>query len=225
MVRGFKLLVSLLWAYPGLFSISLLGQQVTNLSIPFNPTNNAITLFSMDSLDDKSKLAIGDRLTFRIIEDEDEARWLLVSDSGELETPYLGRIPAAGKTCKQLATELKNLYEKELYYNATVIIALDFLAKNRGKVYLMGEVKTPGPKEIPSDEVFTISKAILSAGGFSDFSDKRKVKLVRKSGLGKGENQTFIVDVSEIYEKGKTDRDLPVEAGDLIFVPPRLITF
>ncbi len=179
---------------------------------------------SMDTLDDKHRLAIGDRLSFRIIEDEEDPKPLPVTDSGELEVPLIGRYPAVGKTCKQLAHELKTELEKEYYYQATVIIAVDVMTRSRGKIYVVGPVRAPGPQDIPSDEVFTLSKAILRAGGFGDFADTRNVRVTRKAPQGGGEN-TFTVDVGQILEKGRTDKDMPLEPGDFIYVPERAIRF
>ena len=179
----------------------------------------------MDALDEKYHLAIGDRLSYRIVEDEEDPKPLFVTDSGDLEVPLLGRFPAVGRTCKDLARALKTELEKEYYYHATVIIAVDVMTKTRGKVYLVGPVRVPGPQEVPSDETFTVSKAILRAGGFTDFADKRNVKITRK-GTGAGtQEQSFLVDVAEILEKGRTDSDLPLEPGDLIYIPERLIRF
>jgi protein involved in polysaccharide export with SLBB domain len=203
---------------------SAIPQTTTNLS-PIASTN------SMDALDDKHRLAIGDKLSFRILEDLDdpkeppEPKPLFVTDSGDIEIPYIGRVPVENKTCKQLAGELKVALEKEYYYQATVILAIDFMTKSRGRVYLVGPVRAPGPQEIPSDEVFTLSKAILRAGGFGDYADKHKVRVTRKGGAAGGKDQVFIVDVGEILEKGKTESDLPLEPGDLIYVPERLIRF
>jgi protein involved in polysaccharide export with SLBB domain len=157
------------------------------------------------------------------VEDEEDPKPLLVTDSGDLEFPYIGRFPAVDKTCRQLARELKAELEKEYYYHATVIIAVDVMAKNRGRVYLVGPVRMPGPQEIPSDEVFTLSKAILRAGGFTDYADKKNVRVTRK-GVDNAE-QILKVNVSEILDKGKTESDLKLEAGDLIVVPERLIRF
>jgi len=177
------------------------------------------------ALDDKHKLAIGDRLSFRIEEDQEDPKPLTVTDSGDLELPYIGRFPAENKTCKQLAQEIKAALEKEYYYQATVIIAVEFMTKSRGKIYLVGPVRTPGPQDIPSDEVLTLSKAILRAGGFNDFADKRNVRVTRKGGVKEREKRTFVVDVGEIFEKGKVERDLALEPGDLILVPQRMIRF
>jgi polysaccharide export outer membrane protein len=177
----------------------------------------------MDTLDEKHKLAIGDRLSFRIIEDEEEPKQLFVTDSGDLEVPYIGRFPAVGRSCKELARALKTELEKEYYYQATVIVAVDVMTKSRGKVYLVGAVRSAGPQEIPSDEVFTLGKAILRAGGFSDFADKHGVRVTRKGGSAAKEDKMFTVNVAEILEKGRTDSDITLEPGDLIYIPERII--
>jgi len=176
---------------------------------------------SMDALDEKHKLAIGDRLSFRILEDEEESKLLLVTDSGELELPYIGRFPAVGRNCKELAQAVKVELEKEYYYHATVIVAVDVMAKSRGRVYLNGAVRMTGPQEIPSDEVLTVGKAISRAGGFGEFANKRKVKITRKPAQPGGEERTYFVDGIDILEKGKTECDLPLEPEDMIFVPER----
>jgi polysaccharide export outer membrane protein len=210
-------------AAPGNAPVSA-SQVVTNVT-------EASSTNGMDALDDKHRLAIGDKLSFRILEDLDdpkeppEPKPLIVTDSGDVEIPYLGRVPAENKTCKQLARELKTALEKEYYYEATVILAVDVMTKSRGRVYLVGPVRVPGPQEIPSDEVLTLSKAILRAGGFNDYADKQKVRVTRKGGAAGGQDRVFTVNVAEILEKGKTDTDLPLQPGDLIYVPDRLIRF
>jgi protein involved in polysaccharide export with SLBB domain len=119
--------------------------------------------------------------------------------------------------------EIKAQLEKEYYYQATVILAVDQLNKSRGKVYLVGQIRVAGPLDIPSDEEFTLSKAILRAGGFSDFADKKHVKVTRKGDTPNAENQILTVDVAEIFERGKTGKDVRLRVDDLIYVPARLV--
>jgi polysaccharide export outer membrane protein len=178
----------------------------------------------MDLLDDHQKLGPGDRVTYRVIEDQDEPRSLSITDSGDLDVPYLGLVPAAGKTSFHLAKEVKALLEQKLYYQATVIIAVELVNKTRitGKVYVTGQVRNKGGYEIPAGEALTVSKAILHAGGFSDFSDKRHVRLIRKTSQG---DRTFIVNVLNVWEKSKLDEDVLVQPDDLIVVPERLINY
>lgn len=185
------------------------------------------TVNSMALLDDRQKLGAGDRVTYRVIEDQDEPRSLTIADSGDLQVPYFGLVRAINKTSSQLAKEIKLLLEKDLYRQATVIIAVELVNKTRvnGKVYVTGQVRNSGGYEIPSDETFTVSKAILKAGGFIDFSDKKNVRLVRNSPGEKDKKKTFVINVMEIWGKGSTDKDLVVEPGDTVFVPARLVNF
>jgi polysaccharide export outer membrane protein len=176
----------------------------------------------MDSLDNKQKLGPGDRIAYRVIEDQDEPRELLVTDSGDLEVPYLGLIHAGGKTCLELAQQIKTSLEKKLYYKATVMISAQVINKTRvtGKVYVTGQVRNSGGYDVPAGETMTVSRAILHAGGFSDFSDKRNVRLIRATPAGR---ETHTVNIQEVWGKGAVDKDLVVQPGDLIVVPERLV--
>lgn len=174
--------------------------------------------------DDKHKLAAGDKVSFQIVEDrEPQPRSLIVADSGELDVPYLGRVAAAGKTCKQLGEELKALLEKDYYYRATVIIGLDQASRTIGRVYLWGQLRNQGAIEIPSGENFTAGKAILRAGGFTDFANKKKVKVVRNT--PDGQKQTVELNMQAILEDGKTEQDITLRPDDYIIVPARLVSW
>lgn len=224
---------------------SSVGSQPSPASSPSSPVSSPLSSVSglrssvsgppatitMSDLDDKHLLAIGDRLSFRIQEDlEDpqeplEPKSLIVADSGEVEVPYIGRVYAENKTCKQIASEIKQLLEKDYYHQATVLISIDLRARTRGRVYLVGPVNRPGFQDLPSDETLTLSRAIMIAGGFTDYADRRNVKITRKGPGGEQDKQTFTVNVGEIFDKGKVERDIPLQSGDMITIPERGIRF
>ncbi len=175
--------------------------------------------------DDKYKLRVGDRVAFQIVEDRDAPKSLVVADSGELDVPYVGRVTATDKTCKQLAAELKVQLEKEYYYRATVIIALDVVNRLWGRIYVWGQVKNQGPIDIAIGENLTAGKAILRAGGFGDFASKKKIKVVRGADAnGKGKHN-FELNMVEILEQGKTEKDILLQPEDSIIVSSRLVNF
>jgi protein involved in polysaccharide export with SLBB domain len=192
-------------------------------------TNNAAAenlASSVNAMDDKYRVTIGDQLSFQIIEDEDDPRLLPVTDSGDLQVPYIGRFPAAGKTCKELAAALKVELEKKYYFHATVIVAVDSKPRSRGKIYIVGAIRMPGPQEIASDETLTVSRAILRAGSFTEFADQKEVRITRSPAPGgTDQKKMFTVNVAQIFEKGKTENDLVLQPGDLIFVPERMVRF
>src|ERR1043166_1272735 len=173
-------------------------------------TSTVMRTNSMAVLDDKKRLGSNDYVSFRVVEDRDnESQHLRVNDTGELEVPYIGLVPAAGRTCKELAYSIKALLEREYYYHATVILAVDRVSeKSRGKVYVYGNVKGQGPQEIPADETYTVSKAIIRAGGFGDFANKRKVRVTRKDG------KNYIVDLKRVIEEGHSEEDVVLQPDD-----------
>ena len=200
-------------------SMATEGVKDPNDSIPLPNT--------MSGLNDKRPLAVGDKLSFKVVEDEGAPRSLTVTDSYEVDVPYIGRVPVANKTCKQLAYYVKSLLEKDYYFQATVIIGLDAAGAgartaSRGKVYVMGQVRKEGPQDIPIDEVLTVSKAILRAGGFGPYANKKKVRIMHGGGSGYASKPT-IVDCVEILEKGKWDKDVELNPEDIVTVPEKLI--
>jgi polysaccharide export outer membrane protein len=170
------------------------------------------------------KLRIGDKVSFQIIEDREGSKSLVVADSGELEVPYLGRIVALDKTCKQVASEIKTQLEAAYYYHASVVLALETANRTLGQVYVWGQVRNQGPIELVVNENLTAGKALLRAGGFGDFANKKKVKVIRP-GTNGSPKKVFELNMVEILEEGQTEKDVALQADDSVIVGSRLINF
>ena len=182
--------------------------------------------------DDTYKLRVGDTVSFQILEDQiwdpvNAPKILVVQDSGEIELPYAGRMMAVGQTCKQLAVEIKAALEKDYYQHATVVISMNVASPILGRVYIWGQVRNQGPLDIRVNENLTAGQAILRAGGFADFANEKKVKVIRNAtGSDKAkQGQTINLDMEQILNDGKTEKDIVLQPGDLIIVPSRLINF
>src|SRR5450432_3463406 len=96
-----------------------------------------------------------------------------------MDVPYIGRVMAVDKTCKQLAVEIKAALEKDYYKLATVVLSLNVANRLLGRVYIWGQVRNQGALDVQINENLTAGEAILRAGGFADFANKRKVMVVR----------------------------------------------
>lgn len=187
-----------------------------------NASTNVVATFpalAPRTLDDQHKLRPGDKLSFRVAEDAEEAKSLLVMDSGEIELPNgFGRFNAAGKTCRSLAEEIKVALEKDYYKRATVQLGVDVQNNVRGKAYVSGQVSKPGPVIIPVDAPLKLSQAILIAGPPTQWAKLTTVKVVRQAGK---ETQTIIVDMNAILNQGRLEKDITLEPDDLVIVPER----
>jgi len=106
-----------------------------------------------------------------------------------------------------------------------VVLSLNIANRLWGRVYILGQVRQQGPLDVQVNENLTAGKAILRAGGFADFANKKKVTVVRANSDPKGKPQTFDLDMTQILEEGKIEKDIVLQPNDLIIVPSRLINF
>ncbi len=83
------------------------------------------------------------------------------------------------------------------------------------KVYVFGQVRSPGALEVKKSNLPTLIQAIAQAGGFSDRAAKGRVVIKRKNEEGKEEE--IKVNVKAIM-KGKKD-DIQLKENDVVFVP------
>jgi protein involved in polysaccharide export with SLBB domain len=67
--------------------------------------------------------------------------------------------------------------------------------------------------------------AILRAGGFADFANKKKVQVIRGVGMEGFEKSTFTLNMVEILEDGKTEKDILLQPDDSIIIPTRTFNF
>jgi polysaccharide export outer membrane protein len=126
-----------------------------------------------------------------------------IKDDGRITPPFIGSVVALGKSPGELQYELQTNYNK-LYVNMTVTVT----ARDR-YYYVSGEVKAPGAKTYLGET--DIIRAISNAGDFTDFANKKKVRLIRSNG------KTEIVNVIKAIEDPKYN--VPVFPNDRIVVP------
>jgi polysaccharide export outer membrane protein len=130
-----------------------------------------------------------------------------IKEDGTITMPNIGHVQAAGKTAGELQNEIYNLYVPKLYRHLTVTV-------NTGDrvYYVTGEVKQPG-RQLYAGQM-TVTKAITTAGDFTDFANHKKVWLIRANG------QRIKVNCNEALRD--SSKDLPVYPNDQIQVPRRI---
>jgi protein involved in polysaccharide export with SLBB domain len=115
---------------------------------------------------------------------------------------------AAGKTIAELEKDIRAEYVPNYFKQMTVQVR----AKDEKRLYYVGgEVRSPG-RQMYLGRV-TVVKAIQSAGDFTDFAKKTKVKLTRADG------KQITVNCTKALEDPKYD--VEVFPGDTIHVPRR----
>jgi polysaccharide export outer membrane protein len=129
-----------------------------------------------------------------------------IKENGQITLQMIGPIDAAGKTTGQLQQDIHDQFVPKFFQRLTVTIQTE----NRF-FFVDGEVKNSGRLVYAGG--MTVLKAIASAGGFTDFANKKRVLLIRQEG------KKFVVNATKALKNAALD--LPVVAGDSIVVPRR----
>jgi len=132
-----------------------------------------------------------------------------VRDDGTITLIYNQVFHAVGKRVGDLEKEIHDFYVPRYFINLTVTVRIS----TDRYYYVDGEVRTPG--KVPYTGSITVSKAIASTGGFTDFANKRKVQLIRADGRKQIVNCNKVLDHPEL--------DPQVFPDDKIHVPRRII--
>jgi polysaccharide export outer membrane protein len=135
---------------------------------------------------------------------------VLVRPDGMISIPLVGDIQAAGLTPLRLADQITTRLKKFVQDPNVSVVVSSIHSK---LVYLIGEVGKTGPIEMSPD--MTLLEAISSAGGLSEFANKKKIYILRDQG---GKRERIPVHYKEALA-GNRALDLVHKPGDTIVVP------
>jgi polysaccharide biosynthesis/export protein len=173
----------------------------------------------MSLLNRERIIQVGDRLVFQVIEEREAGTVIFVNDRGSAEVPLIGAVPAAGKSCFELAHDIRQLLEIDFFHRATVLVRHQYADNSRGRVTLVGRVGRPGPINLPADEVMTVSGAILRSGGVLPGADIDRVLVRRASANNPDDLLEIPVNLREVLEQGNLAADVTLRGDDIIMVP------
>jgi polysaccharide export outer membrane protein len=152
------------------------------------------------------KIGPQDTLDISVFKVPELARSVQVADSGTINLPLLGEIPAAGKTARELERDLtKRLVVKYLQSPQVTVQVRDY---NSQRVTVEGAVRSPGVHVLKGRT--TLLQLVAISGGLDQASDSTLV--VFRQANGKRYAGRFDIDS---IRKGEAE-DPPVQAGDVI---------
>lgn len=144
-----------------------------------------------------------------------------VDADGYISMELVGQIKCDGMTLVGLQKKIESAYKK-YFIKPNVTVTFVYQAGQNmvspwGTVTVLGEVARPGPVDVPSTMDLRLTRALFLAGGMTAIADKRRVQVTRCDKDGK-QTKTK-VDLVEIGEEGRPDKDMLLKAGDVVWVP------
>lgn len=161
------------------------------------------------------RLFPGDEIEVAVISAPELSRTLKLAPDGRIDAPLVGAIMAADLSTEALARKLERAYANVLLRPA-VEINLKLAAPV--KVFVGGEVTTPGVYEINGD--VDALQAVLMAGGFKPTGHPGAVVVLRRGPDGRAMMRT--VDLARALKTSRAER-APLRRFDIVFVPKSAI--
>ena len=148
---------------------------------------------------------------------------VLVDQNGFITLPLLLQEPVAcdGLTLDSLKQKLVKAYSSYYRQPQITVTFAPFDGRSGvspwGTVTVLGEVGNPGPVNMPSTMDLTVTKVLQAAGGLRQYADRTKIRVTRCDKDGH-QTRTYI-DLNEIGQDGRVDKDMSLRAGDVVWVP------
>lgn len=142
---------------------------------------------------------------------------LRVSQQGMITLPLIGEINVLGLTSAGLERELRNRYEKYIYNPDVGVLVTEY----RQRVSVMGSVQKPGIFELSGPK--TVIDMLAMAGGVTEKAGTQ-VHIYRQGAKGRESHVIDLIVLASNATLINADNagliTMPVQAGDVINVPP-----
>lgn len=174
------------------------------------PTQTGTVTLPPAASPENRALGPGDMIEVLVGDRKDISGEYEVGDDYKIRFPWIGEVDVKQKSHTAIAADIEERLKDGWLKQPQVRVRVTD-RKNR-EVSVLGQVNEAG--SYPYKPGITLMQAISLAGGMNPLAHKRKVKLIRDTDKGR---QTFEVDVTAILDS--RTNDLPLEPGDIVFVP------
>ena len=162
---------------------------------------------------DSDSYVIGpeDVLYIYVWKEENLSRTVPVRMDGMISIPLVDDVKAAGMTPLQLKEYLLAKFREFVETPDVTVIVQE---ANSYRVYVQGEVKTPGVYKLRSET--SLVQLIVMAGGFTDWADRKKITIIRKEG---GKESRIRANYKKIIDGDEGAKDIILKSGDIVIIP------
>jgi len=157
------------------------------------------------------RIGVGDILNIQVWKEPDLTRSVPVRPDGKISFPLLDDIQAAGLSPIELKAILVEKL-RQFLSEPRVTVLVDEV--NSYKVYVMGEVTTPGVLTLKSKT--NLLQVISLSGGFTPYAKRNDIVILRNNGK---RDERISVSYDKILAGKSPEQNLLLEPGDTVVVP------
>ncbi len=167
-----------------------------------------------------------DVLTIRVYNHADLSREYTVEADGAFTFPLIGRVPAIGFTVRAIEDEVRNRLAKGYLRDPQVSVSVE--THRSQQVFVVGEVRSPGGLQLIG--AMTLIEALARVGSITERAGPELMIVRPRPGapppdlselaLVDGTKNAEVIRVNvQNLQAGALGQNIPLQAGDTIFVP------
>lgn len=156
----------------------------------------------------------GDGLQVFVWGHDDLSTVVSVRPDGNISTPLVEDMQAAGKTPTELARDIETRLAEYVRTPTVTIIVQAFVGEYAQQIRVVGAATEPRSLNYRSG--MTVLDVIIEVGGLSEFASGNKSKIVRNEN---GNEVVINVRLRDLINRGDMSQNVRMRPGDVLIIP------
>lgn len=164
--------------------------------------------------DDDYIIGPGDALEVFVWGHEDLTTAVQVRPDGEISTPLVEDMQAAGMTPTELARAIEVGLSEYVRSPKVTVIVQSFVGEYDRQIRVVGQAVAP--RALNYREGMSLLDVMIEVGGLSEFASGNRAKIVRREN---GEEVVIKVRINDLLNKGDMQQNVRMMPGDVLIIP------
>ena len=169
---------------------------------------------SENSAGDGYVIGPGDGLQVFVWGHDDLTTSVQVRPDGQISTPLVEDMRAAGKTPTVLARDIEATLADFVRSPTVTIIVQSFVGEYARQIRVVGQATEPQALSYRSG--MTVLDVMIEVGGLSEFASGNRSRIVRREN---GQGKTIKVRLNDLLNKGDMNQNVKMMPGDVLIIP------
>jgi len=159
-------------------------------------------------------IGAGDSLQVFVWGHDDLSTTVSVRPDGNISTPLVEDMRAAGQTPTELARAIETVLTEFVRSPTVTIIVQQFVGEYAQQVRVVGAATEP--RSLNYRAGMTVLDVMIEVGGLSEFASGNKAKIIRRQN---GKEVVINVRIRDLLNRGDMNQNVRMQPGDVLIIP------
>lgn len=160
------------------------------------------------------RIGPGDNLQVFVWRHPDLSTSVPVRPDGNISTPLVEDMQAAGKTPTALARDIEEVLSEYIRTPQVNIIVTTFVGTFGEQIRVVGQAANP--QALSYREGMTLLDVMIEVGGLGEFAAGNRAKIIRRTSDGQAD---IAVRVDDLVNRGDIRQNVQMQPGDVLIIP------